>query len=81
MHRQRFLCEQGYEYAIVDAEARHAAAGARKPAAVRLRHVDWNGVLRRRPPARRSLDRELRRYWCATRCARLRLPPVTDGAG
>ena len=44
MHRQRFLCEQGYEYAIVDAEARHAAAGARKPATVRLRHVDWNGV-------------------------------------
>ena len=26
MHRQRFLCEQGYEYAIVDAEVPHAVA-------------------------------------------------------
>ena len=27
MHRQRFLCEQGYEYAIVDAEPQDAGAG------------------------------------------------------
>ena len=33
MHRQRFLCEQGYEYAIVDAEAPDAPAVEPPPAA------------------------------------------------
>lgn len=31
MHRQRFLCEQGYEYAIVDAEAAAPAADESAP--------------------------------------------------